>query len=156
MMRLLIASLLLLFAQAWVTPASSRISVGKRNALFSSSSEESSNVELISLESLTDHEKEGQLMAESIARWLDAEWMPQKIHAEMGQSAKKSYIASRTEGDSEMMGIMMRIADDLEANWFEKYDAEAFNNPWDVANYVSDYLTQKSGAEGCECNSQIY
>lgn len=53
------------------------------------------------------------------------------------------------------MSIMMRIASDLEADW-SMYDKDAFVNAWDVANYVSDYLTKKSGSEGCECSSQIY
>ncbi|KAI2499241.1 hypothetical protein MHU86_15228 [Fragilaria crotonensis] len=114
------------------------------------------NVESISLEKLSDnHEEEGSLMAMSVAKWLDAEWMPQEIHVQMGHSAKLSYINCRQEGDSEIMSIMMRIATDLEANW-AAYDKDAFVNAWDVANYVSDYLTKKSGSEGCECSSRIY
>lgn len=115
-----------------------------------------SNVESISLDALSDnHEEEGALMALSVAKWLDAEWMPQEIHIQMGHSAKLSYIVCREEGDSEIMSIMMRIATDLEENW-ALYDKDAFVNAWDVANYVSDYLTNKSGSEGCGCSSRIY
>ena len=115
-----------------------------------------SNVQSISLDALSDnHEEEGSLMAISVAKWLDAEWMPQDIHVQMGNSAKLSYMLCRQEGDSEIMSIMMRIATDLEQNW-ALYDKDAFVNAWDVANYVSDYLTNKSGSEGCDCSSRIY
>jgi hypothetical protein len=156
MLRLLTAFLLLVVStHAWTFASSSHRGINRISsvALFSS---ESSNVESISLDSLTDHEQEGTLLSESIARWLDAEWMPQDIHAAMGESAKRSYIEARTEGDGEMMSIMMRIATDLESNWMEDYDADAFCNAWDVANYVSDYLTKKSGSESCDCSSEIF
>jgi hypothetical protein len=134
------------------------LSVDDRNEEASTTTTTSSNnnVESISLEKLSDnHEEEGSLMAMSVAKWLDAEWMPQEIHVQMGHSAKLSYIYCREEGDSEIMSIMMRIATDLEANW-AVYDKDAFVNAWDVANYVSDYLTKRSGSEGCECSSRIY
>lgn len=151
MKHLLILSLLLLSSLAWTVPSTLRSRAVKATALFS----EKENVESISLASLTDHEAEGALLATSVARWLDAEWMPQDIHVQMGLSAKKSYMICREEGDGEIMSIMMRIASDLEADW-SMYDKDAFVNAWDVANYVSDYLTKKSGSEGCECSSQIY
>ena len=52
------------------------------------------------------------------------------------------------------MDIMMQVSSDLESNW-RQYDKDAFVNAWDIGNYVSDYLTQRSGNEGCECSSQI-
>jgi len=152
MMRLLTASLLLISSLAWTTIPSGNRAISTI-ALFSSS--EKSNVESISLDSLTDHEKEGSLMAASVTKWLDVEWMPQDIHTKMGLSAKKSYMECREEGDGEIMSIMMKIASDLETDW-QKYDKDAFVNAWDVANYVSDYLTKKTGAEGCNCSSEIY
>lgn len=95
-------------------------------------------------------------MAKSIVAWLDAEWMPQEVHVQMAESAKKSYIQCRQEGDTEIMSIMMQVSEDLNKNWFELYDADAFVNAWDVANYVSDYLTKRTGSETCECSSKIY
>ena len=115
----------------------------------------SNKIESVSLESLQDHQVEGTLMAKSIAAWLDAEWMPQEVHVQMAESAKQSYIQCREAGEGEIMSIMMQIANDLEKDW-RLYDADAFVNAWDVSNYVSDYLTQKSGAEGCECSNKIY
>jgi hypothetical protein len=61
----------------------------------------------------------------------------------------------REEGNVDVMDIMMQVGTDLDKNWKE-YDADAFVNAWDVANYVSDYLIQRSGNQGCECSSQIF
>lgn len=116
----------------------------------------SNDVRSVSLEALDDHETEGARLQTSITAWLDAEWMPQEVHVKMAESAKKSYIACRQEGEKDIMSIMMAVANDLDENWMELYDADAFVNAWDVSNYVSDYLTQRAGAETCECSSKIY
>lgn len=112
-------------------------------------------VETVSLESLENHEDEGTLMAESITKWLDDEWIPQDVHIRMAESAKKSYISCRESGQSDVMDILMQISNDLEANW-QDYDADAFVNAWDIGNYAADYLIKRSGNEGCECSSAIY
>jgi len=72
----------------------------------------------------------------------------------MGESAKQSYIACRENGDVDVMSIMMSVGNDLESKW-EKFDDDAFNGAWDVANYVSDYLTKRAGQEGCSCNYEV-
>jgi hypothetical protein len=113
-------------------------------------------IEPASLEGLgTDHDQVGNEMAASIQRWLDQEWMPQTIHLQMGESAKQSYVKCRLRGDDDVATILIQVADDLTAEW-KKYDKDAFVNAWDVANYVSDYLTRQSGNEACECSSQVY
>lgn len=88
-------------------------------------------VETVSLESLENHEEEGTLMAESITKWLDDEWIPQDVHIRMAESAKKSYITCRESGQNDVMDVLMAISNDLEANW-QAYDADAFVNAWDI------------------------
>mmetsp|Transcript_13811 Transcript_13811/g.33433 ORF Transcript_13811/g.33433 Transcript_13811/m.33433 type:complete len:151 (+) Transcript_13811:131-583(+) len=112
-------------------------------------------IQTVSLESLEDHEEEGMLMAESITKWLDDEWIPQEVHIQMAESAKKSYIACRESGQDDVMDILMAISNDLEASW-QDYDADSFVNAWDIGNYASDYLIKRSGNEGCECSAAIY
>lgn len=111
--------------------------------------------EAASLKDLGNHEEEGSLMAESIIRWLDDEWMPQEVHVQMAESAKNSYVACRNDGQDDVMDVLMRISTDLESNWAE-YDADAFVNAWDVGNYAADYLIKRSGSEGCDCSAQIH
>ena len=129
-------------------------------------------VESLSLDILGDnHEQVGEEIAASVQAMLDTEWMPQTIHYQMGKSVKQSYIkvrqsssgsSSLTENetndnnnDDMIMTIMTTVADDLTANWNE-YNKDAFVNAWDIANYVSDYLTTKINGDGCGCTSKIY
>eukprot|EP00339_Tiarina_fusa_P024339 CAMPEP_0117003154 /NCGR_PEP_ID=MMETSP0472-20121206/4560_1 /TAXON_ID=693140 ORGANISM="Tiarina fusus, Strain LIS" /NCGR_SAMPLE_ID=MMETSP0472 /ASSEMBLY_ACC=CAM_ASM_000603 /LENGTH=156 /DNA_ID=CAMNT_0004703691 /DNA_START=95 /DNA_END=565 /DNA_ORIENTATION=- len=111
-------------------------------------------VETVSLASLSNHEEDGTKVAESVTKWLDQEWIPQQVHIDMAESAKKSYIACRESGRDDVGDILMQIADDLSDDW-DKYNADAFVNAWDIANYVSDYLIKASGGEGCECSEAI-
>jgi len=112
-------------------------------------------VEEVSLASLgDDHDAVGETLARSIAEWLDAEWMPQEVHAQMGESARDSYVACRASGKDEVAEIMTRVTDDLYEKWSE-YNADAFVNAWDIGNYVADYLIAKSGSETCGCSTPI-
>ena len=83
--------------------------------------------------------------------------MPQDIHGRMGHSCERSYLICRNQGQDDLLSILMQTAQDLEENWqAEGYEAQAFVNAWDVANYVSDYLTAQAGIEGCACSAKIY
>jgi len=113
-------------------------------------------IETINLESLgDDHEAEGTRLAESIAGWLDVEWCPQDVHSAIAENAKQTYIKLRSSGDDCVSSIMHEVAENLHANW-SQYDKDAFVNAWDVANYVSDYLSVRSGVEACNCHNQIF
>lgn len=100
-----------------------------------------------------DHEAVGEMMAQSVAAWLDAEWMPQEVHVKMGTSVKNTYVTCRGKGLDEVADIMTEVTDDLYARWSE-YNADAFVNAWDVGNYVADYLISKSGSETCGCSTK--
>ena len=112
-------------------------------------------IETVSLDNLQDHEEDGTKLAESITKWLDQEWIPQQVHIDMAMSAKKSYIECRAAGRDDVGDILMQVSDDLSENWHELYHQDAFVNPWDIANYVSDYLIKASGNEGCACSEAI-
>lgn len=138
-----------------------RSSTGKESIImFSDASSSSSSVGVQSIDlaggNMNDnHEEEGQWMANSIIAWLDSEWIPQEVHIQMANSAKKSYMNCRESNTSDVMDIMMQISNDLDENW-AKYNDDAFINAWDIGNYCSDYLIKKSGYEGCECSPEIF
>lgn len=116
-------------------------------------------IEAMSVESMSNnHEEEGQLMADSIIRWLDDEWMLLECHRKIATRAKETYVKSREAGDTDIMSIMMAISSDLDENWSNKElvdGPESFVNAWDIGNYIADYLTQRAGIEGCACSYKI-
>lgn len=116
-------------------------------------------VESVSVQSIFDEkdvDQFGEEMSLSIQTWLDNEWLPQDIHKEIGDSCKQSFLQCHEDGVSDVMAIMMKIVDDLQEDWYTKYDKDAFVNPFDISNYVSDFLIKRSGMEGCECSNSIY
>lgn len=145
-------------AHSLTTPSSLLVTRGRQSQRPSSSS---SVVVLHALDAITveclsdDHESVASALKGSVQRWLDAEWMPQIVHEQMAQSCQQSYLRCRQNGQTEVMTIMIAVAEDLEKDW-RQYDADAFVNAWDIGNYVSDYLTAQAGVEGCECSARIY
>ena len=53
----------------------------------------------VTLNSLQDTNSDGTFLKESIQRWLDEEYIPQDVHATLGEEVKKVYIAKRREGN---------------------------------------------------------
>ena len=86
--------------------------------------------------------------------FLLLQWIPQEVHVQIAESTKQTYICCREAGKDDLMDVMMQVSDDLDKDWM-KYDKDAFVNAWDIGNYVADYLTKKSGNEGCACSSEI-
>mmetsp|Transcript_14060 Transcript_14060/g.20087 ORF Transcript_14060/g.20087 Transcript_14060/m.20087 type:complete len:187 (+) Transcript_14060:39-599(+) len=112
-------------------------------------------IEAATVQSLQgDHEEEGIRLANSLASYLDNEWMPQEVHGRMGDVVKDIYIECRLNGDDDIMSIMVKTSETLEKRWKE-FDADAFVNAWDIGNYVADYLTQRAGIETCTCSTPI-
>jgi len=153
-----VALLLCPCANAWLqsSPATFSRSATTARPRFSNSAlgmVESFNLEATQISG--NHEEVGQELADSLQKMLDEEWMPQEVHVRMANDAKESYVSCRQAGEADVMAIMTTVADKLTDNW-HNYHADAFVNAWDCANYVSDWLTTKSGGEGCECTQKIY
>lgn len=150
--------------QSWAAASSSgNIFDGqqyKRNTMQSkqySSTVLFSGVESFTLEALgPDHDSVGQELADSLQEMLDTEWMPQGVHGEVAMNVKETYISCRRNGEDDLMTIMMTTASNLTDKWTDEWESDMFVNVWDIANYVSDYLTTKAGSDGCECTQKIY
>jgi hypothetical protein len=87
---------------------------------------------------------------------LDTEWMVQDVHAQVAAQVRTTYIDCRTNGEDDLMAIMMATATNLSDHWTAEWERDLFVNVWDVANYVSDYLTTQAGSDGRGCTQTIY
>lgn len=96
-------------------------------------------------------------MAESIAAWLDQEWIPQDVHVRMGQCAKGVLVQMLEDSKKdtvEVADVMMGISDTLSGRWSE-FNDDAFVNAWDIGNYCADYLVNRMDGEKCACSTEI-
>lgn len=92
-----------------------------------------------------DLEAEQQFIKSSIQKWLDEEWIEQKVHEEIGQICATVYGRLRVKGVDELTGVLLGVGRELElwSGW-----KDAFVGAWDVANRVSELLVERMGREG--------
>eukprot|EP01025_Chloroclados_australasicus_P040513 TRINITY_DN4233_c2_g1_i3.p6 TRINITY_DN4233_c2_g1~~TRINITY_DN4233_c2_g1_i3.p6 ORF type:complete len:172 (-),score=23.28 TRINITY_DN4233_c2_g1_i3:1151-1666(-) len=112
---------------------------------------EDENVKSIVLPAYVDLEEEKQWIAGQIQQWLDDEWTPLDIHAQVGEAASQAYGTMREQGEDEIASVLLGMGQQLLA--FDYRDT--FVNAFDVANKVSDLLMQRMGIEVC-CTGESY
>jgi hypothetical protein len=67
-----------------------------------------------------------------VALWLDEEWTPQAVHADLGRAAGDAYARIRAGGEDEMGGLLLSLSNELMAFNYR----ECFVGPFDVSNKV--------------------
>ncbi|QDZ19449.1 hypothetical protein HOP50_02g19640 [Chloropicon primus] len=94
-------------------------------------------------------QREAEWLGRTIALWLDEEWCPQQVHADIGDTLCRAYLDERGRGNNEATSILLQLSDDLMKVDF----TEAFVNPFDVSNKALECLMFKSGIDVC-CQSE--
>ncbi|KAI8471933.1 MAG: hypothetical protein J3K34DRAFT_520137 [Monoraphidium minutum] len=92
--------------------------------------------------------RDADWIAGMVALWLDEEWCPQEVHADLGRAAGDAYARIRAGGEDEMGGLLLGLCSDLSAFNYR----ECFVGPFDVANKVVEMLMQRGGTDVC-CTS---
>jgi len=124
--------------------------VALRRAVSAGDGEETSTHESVengvSLEPLdpAKADQERDWIANQVREWLDKEYLPQDIHAAIGERAGRIYVRARHEGE-DLGGIVLAVGTELESMDF--YDA--FVGAFDVANKVADFVLRGMGREVC-------
>mmetsp|Transcript_22667 Transcript_22667/g.29433 ORF Transcript_22667/g.29433 Transcript_22667/m.29433 type:complete len:324 (-) Transcript_22667:132-1103(-) len=63
-------------------------------------------VDSVTLEGLSNYEEDGAWLSEAIKVALDEEWLPQKVHEEIGERVKNIYVQLRKSGVHDMEQIL--------------------------------------------------
>lgn len=101
----------------------------------------------LDLAPLLDHERIGCCIGQSIALWLDTEYIVQPVHAKIGNSVDISYRNIRAGGLTDLTDVLFEMGRALEGVDMEN----AFVNAWDVANKASDLLLAHLRAHELTC-----
>lgn len=78
-------------------------------------------------------------LAGAVTQWLDEEWQTAEncyVHERIGFAAARIYGRQRMEGENDLSGVLLAIANEMQA--FDM--SEAFVGPFNVANKVSELL----------------
>lgn len=97
-------------------------------------------------ESQTDRDSEW--IAGIIAFWLNEEWTPLDVHADVGIAAGNAYARARRQSN-DMSDLVLSLSTELLPFDF----SETFVNAFDVANKVAELLMMRSGIDVC-CTSE--
>lgn len=99
--------------------------------------------------SMDDLEEEAAWLAGMVRCWLDEEWTPLDVHADVGRATGEAYAQLRRQGQSEAGDILLGLGRELLAFNFR----ETFVSGFDVANKSVELLMLRGGCDVC-CTSE--
>ncbi|KAA8496640.1 hypothetical protein FVE85_0369 [Porphyridium purpureum] len=104
-----------------------------------------------------DAERDFAWVGQQVQAWLDAEFIPQTCHAQIGSACTEilqKFVADASEPqasdmDTDMAAAVLHVAVSLQER---PVFADAFVGPFDVANKVSELLFRRANREVCSCD----
>ena len=99
----------------------------------------------IELAPLGDLDAERDWLRVCLHTWLDDEYLPEAVNAEIAERATSIYIRQRLEGENDLGSLVVAIVTEMQSFDFSK----SFYGEFAIANAVSDLLTQRLGLDKC-------
>jgi hypothetical protein len=90
-------------------------------------------------------EQEGQWLQQALHRWLDEEFIPEAVNAQIAQRASQVFVRHRMEGETDVGALVVAIVTEMQAFDFSR----SFFSEFAVANAVSDLLLDSLGIDRC-------
>jgi hypothetical protein len=90
-------------------------------------------------------QKEGQWLQAALHHWLDSEFLPEGINADIATRAAQVYVRQRMEGENDVGSLVIALVTEMQAFDFSK----SFYSEFAVANAVSDLLLESLGIDRC-------
>ncbi len=99
----------------------------------------------ITLPPAENPQQEGEWLRETLAQWLDQEFLPEAINQTIAQRAAQIFVRQRMEGENDLGSLVIAIVTEMQAFDFR----ESFYGEFAIANAVSDLLLQSLGIDRC-------
>ncbi len=99
----------------------------------------------ITLPPAQNPKQEGEWLKRSLHQWLDEEFLPEPVNAEIAQRAASIYVRQRMEGENDVGSLVIAIVTEMQGFDF----SQSFYGEFAVANAVSDLLLDSLGIERC-------
>jgi hypothetical protein len=92
-------------------------------------------------------EHEGEWLRLRLHRWLDSEFIPEPVNADIAQRAAQIFVRQRMEGETDLIMLVMALVTEL-----EKYDfSKSFFGNFAIANAVSELVMESLGIDNRCC-----
>jgi hypothetical protein len=92
-----------------------------------------------------DADQEGQWLKTSLHQWLDSEFLPEPVNADIAERASRVFVRQRIEGENELIPLVMAILTEMQGYDFSK----SFYSEFAIANAVGDLLLESLGIDRC-------
>ncbi|WP_204106811.1 MULTISPECIES: hypothetical protein [Spirulina sp. CCY15215] len=99
----------------------------------------------ITLPPITDHQKEGEWLLQTLQTWLDHEFLPEPVNREIARRASQIFVRQRLEGENDLGSLVIAIVTEMQEFDF----SQSFYGEFAVANAVSDLILESLGIDRC-------
>ncbi|MGD1900779.1 MAG: hypothetical protein ACFB9N_00870 [Geitlerinemataceae cyanobacterium] len=93
----------------------------------------------IELPPLGNLDTERQWLQTALHNWLDDEYLPEAVNADIAERATSIYLRQRLEGEDDLGSLVVAIVTEMQSYDFTK----SFYGEFAIANAVSDLLAQR-------------
>jgi len=102
-------------------------------------------VEPVILPPADDPQREGEWLKASLHRWLDSEFPPEAINADIAERASQVFVRQRMEGENDLGSLVIAVLTEMQGFDFSR----SFYGEFAIANAVSDLLLDSLGVDRC-------
>jgi len=102
-------------------------------------------IQAITLPTAENAQEEGQWLKASLHKWLDREFIPEKVNEDIANKAAQIFVRQRMEGENDLGSLVIAIVTEMQAFDF----SQSFYGEFAIANAVSDLLLDSLGIERC-------
>jgi len=99
----------------------------------------------ITLPPLRNAEQEKQWLEQALQDWLDQEFIPEAINANIAHRAAQIFIRQRLEGENDLGSLVIAIVTEMQSFNFR----ESFYSEFAIANAMSDLILDSLGIDRC-------
>ncbi len=102
-------------------------------------------IQAITLPTTENPQEEGQWLKASLHKWLNQEFIPEKVNEDIADRAARIFVRHRMEGENDLGSLVIAIVTEMQAFDF----SQSFYGEFAIANAVSDLLLDSLGIERC-------
>lgn len=105
-------------------------------------------IQAVTLPPVENPQQERAWLQAALHRWLDEEFLPEAVNADIAERATSVYVRQRLEGENDVGSLVLAIVTEMQSFDF----SQSFYGEFAIANAVSDLLLDSLGFGRC-CGS---
>lgn len=102
-------------------------------------------IQPITLPPASNPTQEGEWLEATLHRWLDEEFIPEAVNADIAKRAAQVFVRQRMEGENDLGSLVIAIVTEMQGFDFSR----SFYSEFAIANAVSDLLLKSLGIDTC-------